>query len=160
MAGAVWLDPLSLCCIFCPVCLSVQFPMWTLDPHCHLFPSSLCPNELLLMTGLPRQMMSLVYHLTSGCQWTDSPSSTWFCPPCLDPMRLHPIWENTDLTQLSSLQKQSALGWHILDKDIQQAGCRTSTFVITVLKPGSQCNHNYQAYDRFVFRFSLTHFSS
>lgn len=114
----------------------------------------LCPKELPLLTGLPRWITGLVQHLEAvNGQWTDTGSSTWLCPPCLDPAGLCLMGQGKDCTDPTP-------GCLLFRRRQLTPGQGMSTFQIAGLKPGSQRNHDHQPHDWPVWRLSLIHLSS
>lgn len=113
----------------------------------------LCPNELLLLTGLPGQTLGLGSPPCLGLSTDRFRFQYLALPSVFRPCGAAPHRGGHRLHRLSScclLSSTSPL----------TPGPGISTSETTVLKPGSQRNHRHQLHDRFVLRFSLTQFSS
>lgn len=82
-------------------------------------------------------------------------SSTWLCPPPLDPTALRAMADVMDLTGFPQFQP-SFIGSQVAP------GPRTPVWNLRCLSLAAevQCNHNHQTHDKLWLRFSLIHFSS
>lgn len=103
-----WVDPLDLRRVSPPRCLRSCFLRGLQTYTVASPPSSRCPSERWLLTGLPRRILGLVHRLARGCPWTEPVPWTWLCPPCSDAVRLRPMGEGAGSAPGSWLQQQSA----------------------------------------------------